>query len=465
MNLLLLKSPKELSPFTYLSLNEWYIHFNITANLLDLDNENQIVAGLAKSWTVEDEGRKYKFKLDTSRRWSDGSPITAHQILGSLTHEAKHKNAKFLPKILRPGPIDKAIYLEGPDILVFRLHTASDKFLYHLARPEFGILDADSFRQTDFFSKTTRTSGNYKIEELTDTTAVLVPNPFNPSVSANNPQRVVFSVVSDHAKQKQLISEGKVDFFEVQSDEMLRVGTQSGHYQVIEGGLDNLATLQARKVTPAQLHALQVLNHFLNRETFAKGSKRVAGRMVAISEVPVSEHSPRLTIEEAKLQLGKPVEMTLTLSDEATADQAADAKLIKSEAEKIGIHITIHSSPAGFRKQWEQEEYGLTMTRMGVYAYDEVELLNGYFCEGFRPYLSLSRLVCKEINEAARPGTAMAKRKSLLRQAYENLNKSGYILSLYHFPRRFLIHNKWDLRNYNNLLPFPIFNHFYVRKG
>jgi len=462
MNLTLLKSPRLLSPFSYLSLNEWYVHFNITAKLVDLDSDNQIISELASSWSTSQGGKKYRFKLNVRRRWSNGTPITPEQIVRSLTQEAKHKSAKFLPKILKPGPIEEAIYLEGPDTLVFELHSPHDKFLYHLARPEFGILDADSFPAQEYFTLKSKTSGNYKIEEITDNTIVLVPNPYSESIQSRNPQRITFSVENEHSRILDLVRQGTLDFLEAQSDDVLSIAESSGFYTVLEGGFDNLATVQARRINGNQLNAMKVLNDFLDRRLFAVRPKRVAERMVAFSEFPIVEHRTPISIAEAKGRLGSQVvKLQMVLSDEVTSDQISDAELVRSEAAKIGIEISISRSQGQFRSRWEKEDYPLTMTRMGVYAYDDVELLNGYFCQGFSPYASLKGIVCDQINRAVAPGSTPELRKEQLRSAFDRLNRSGRIIALYHFPRRFLIHQRWEVKNYNNLLPFPIFTKFY----
>ena len=100
MHLALLKSPLELSPFTYLSLNEWYAHINITASLVELNAENQIVSGIAKTFSLSNDGKTCKLVLDTDYFWSDGTPITPREVVLSLTQEVRHKNSKYLSKIL-----------------------------------------------------------------------------------------------------------------------------------------------------------------------------------------------------------------------------------------------------------------------------------------------------------------------------------------------------------------------------
>ena len=140
LRLALLRSPKDLNPFSYMSLPEWYVHSNITATLVELDHQNQIVAGIATRWAVEDDGKTYLFTLAADRKWSDGSLVTAQDVLISMLAAAKNKNQHFMKKVLKRGPLEECIFLTG-NVLVFKLEAEAPAFLYYLAQPELGIID------------------------------------------------------------------------------------------------------------------------------------------------------------------------------------------------------------------------------------------------------------------------------------------------------------------------------------
>lgn len=348
MRLALVRTPKQLDPFTYLSLPEWYVHFNITATLVRLDHENQIVSGLAKKWSVSNDGRTYKFVLDTDRKWSDGTPLTARQILDSLIHGAQHKNATLLQKLLKKGPISEAVRLEDATTLVLNLEGPVHNFLYHLARPEFGVVDVRALAKTKVYTERTKTSGNYKIRSISDEKLVLVPNPRS-SVEKANPQTVEFIVVKDYKEALKRIESGGLDFYEAQSDDAIETALKSARYQIVDGGLDNLATLQARNLSRDELHAVQVLGDFLDKSLFSESPKKIASRLVAYSIVPAVKET-RISAEDAKQRLNhKTIRMTLSLGEEATKDQLHDAQLIQREAAKIGIQIQLEKNVKDFR--------------------------------------------------------------------------------------------------------------------
>ncbi|MBZ0302285.1 MAG: peptide ABC transporter substrate-binding protein, partial [Anaerolineae bacterium] len=54
--------------------------------LVRLDGQLRVVSDLAESWTVSDDGKTYTFTLRDGAAFSDGSPVTADDVIWSLTH-------------------------------------------------------------------------------------------------------------------------------------------------------------------------------------------------------------------------------------------------------------------------------------------------------------------------------------------------------------------------------------------
>lgn len=55
------------------------------ANLLNYDERNQLAGGLANSWSSDDSGRIYTLTLRPDIRWHDGIPITAQDVMFTLS--------------------------------------------------------------------------------------------------------------------------------------------------------------------------------------------------------------------------------------------------------------------------------------------------------------------------------------------------------------------------------------------
>lgn len=44
----------------------------------------EVKPGLAASWTVSDDRKRYEFKLDPAAKFQDGSPVTAEAVVYSF---------------------------------------------------------------------------------------------------------------------------------------------------------------------------------------------------------------------------------------------------------------------------------------------------------------------------------------------------------------------------------------------
>jgi len=73
--------------------------------LTDLDPETyEPVPELAKDWTVSDDGRAYRFNLRSDVLWTDGEPVTAHDIVWAIRRNVSPETESphaFMLKILK----------------------------------------------------------------------------------------------------------------------------------------------------------------------------------------------------------------------------------------------------------------------------------------------------------------------------------------------------------------------------
>lgn len=48
--------------------------------MVRLDDKGEPEAAIAKSWTMSDDGTTYTFHLRPNLKWSNGEPLTAHDL-------------------------------------------------------------------------------------------------------------------------------------------------------------------------------------------------------------------------------------------------------------------------------------------------------------------------------------------------------------------------------------------------
>jgi oligopeptide transport system substrate-binding protein len=75
--------PESLDPHKTSTVYEAHILRDLFSGLMVQDAKANVIPGAAESYTVSDDGKTYTFKLRADGKWSDGSPVTAHDFVFS----------------------------------------------------------------------------------------------------------------------------------------------------------------------------------------------------------------------------------------------------------------------------------------------------------------------------------------------------------------------------------------------
>src|SRR6478609_9552975 len=76
--------PETLDPQKTSTVVESDILLDLFEGLVTYDAKANIVPGVAESWTVNDDGTAYTFKLRPNAKWSNGDPVTAGDFVFSF---------------------------------------------------------------------------------------------------------------------------------------------------------------------------------------------------------------------------------------------------------------------------------------------------------------------------------------------------------------------------------------------
>ncbi len=104
--------------------------------LVRFDSAGEIEPALAQSWIVSDDGLRYTFRLRRTS-WSDGSRVTANQVVARLKAAASRASRNPLKPIL--GAITDVVAMTD-EVLEISLAGPRANFLQLLAQPEMAIL-------------------------------------------------------------------------------------------------------------------------------------------------------------------------------------------------------------------------------------------------------------------------------------------------------------------------------------
>lgn len=116
--------------------------------LVELDAELNVLPALARRWRIDDHGRRYRFELRPGLRWSDGAPLTAHDVVFAWRRNLAPATGAAMADLLdvvagaaeyRTGAVANPEHVRVKAIddlhLEFELHTPLAHALYLLADP------------------------------------------------------------------------------------------------------------------------------------------------------------------------------------------------------------------------------------------------------------------------------------------------------------------------------------------
>ncbi|MDA0911929.1 MAG: peptide ABC transporter substrate-binding protein, partial [Proteobacteria bacterium] len=115
--------------------------------LVNLNQSNQVVPGVAQSWDISSDGLVYTFHLRKDAKWSNGEPVTAEDFVYAFRRnadpaQASPQNVFFLPiknaqKVIagQLPTTDLAVKALSKDISQITLEAPSPTFLQSLAVP------------------------------------------------------------------------------------------------------------------------------------------------------------------------------------------------------------------------------------------------------------------------------------------------------------------------------------------
>ncbi|MFC3609172.1 ABC transporter substrate-binding protein [Stutzerimonas tarimensis] len=135
-----------------------YTRLQIAETLLDVDNDGQLIPGLAEHWRISPDGLTWQFDLRHGVRFHDGTPLTAEAAAHALGIAADK------PGVLQSAPIAEVL-ARDPRTLTVRLSRAYNPLGAVLAHYTTAILAPSSYR-ADGNVAWMHGTGPYRLEEF-----------------------------------------------------------------------------------------------------------------------------------------------------------------------------------------------------------------------------------------------------------------------------------------------------------
>jgi oligopeptide transport system substrate-binding protein len=96
------EDPETLDPARAEGVHSFSVLTDLYEGLLALDADGNVVAGVAESWEVSDDGLRYTFHVRDDAKWSNGSAVTAGDFVNGMRRTLQPDTASAYSFLLYP---------------------------------------------------------------------------------------------------------------------------------------------------------------------------------------------------------------------------------------------------------------------------------------------------------------------------------------------------------------------------
>ncbi|GAA1005133.1 ABC transporter substrate-binding protein [Acrocarpospora pleiomorpha] len=347
------------------------------------------VPNLAESYEVSDDATAYTFRLREDAVFSDGSPVTAADVVFSYN---RLKNVKASPAFLMDG---LTVTAQDDHTVVIKAERAVPELPSLLTAPNFGVVNADQVKAqgaTDaegadksdtaerYLNTASAGSGPYVLEGYSNTSQIALTA--NPKYWGTKPawQRVVIRNVT--APQQQLLNvEGGESQIALDLSGRQAQGVDRSAFTVTSDQAPEvlyLAASRAKTSATADPEVLAAIRAGIDYQGLLQvagpGTVQAAGLVPqtfvgALAPTEAPKYDPELAKELVARSGVTAPKITLDYASDyhrlAGLDYATIAQRIQSDLKKIGIEVTLNPAPTATSLQ----RYVDGQTELALWSY------------------------------------------------------------------------------------------------
>lgn len=352
--------PHEAFEFSGVDLNN-----NLYDTMVELDplRPGELVPGLADSWSVDDDGVTYRFKIKSGVTFSSGNALTADDAAGSLRRVVKlNKTPAFILTQFgfTPENVDQMIYAEGDMVILKTDKAYAPTFVYNcLTAGVANIVDM----KTVMANEANGDMGNEWLKSNSAGTGAFVLKSYKPNEGYILEARtghwrgdavlknIFMRHIPEPATQRLLLEKGDIDVARglTPTDVDGLTGSADVRIQDDVGGQVYYLAMNQKKPELANPKVLEAMRWAVDyqgmTDTILKGQWGVhqaflpEGFLGALTESPYS-----LDVEKAKALLAEsgvtlPLEVSLTVRNDQ--ERMDIAQSIQNTFGQAGINITL----------------------------------------------------------------------------------------------------------------------------
>ncbi|OYX45210.1 MAG: ABC transporter substrate-binding protein [Rhodobacterales bacterium 32-67-9] len=324
----------------------------------------KIYGKIAESWEVAADGMSISFKIKPGRSFASGNPITAEDVVFSLTRAVKlDKSPAFILTQfgLNPENVDQMVVQEGADTVVFKMDKpyAPTLVLYCLTATVGFVVDKKLVMEHeangDFGYEWLKTnyagSGPFAIREWRANEAVVMERNANYSGDAPAMARVIYRHIPEGATQRLLLEQGDIDIARSLTAEELDAVRANPDLKIQEGPKGSIYYLGLNQKNeylskPAVRQAMKYLvDYQAIADTIMKGKVSVHqaflpnGFLGALNDNPFALDVARA--KELLAEAGVPDGFSVTMDTRNTPEITGIAQAIQQTMAEAGITMEL----------------------------------------------------------------------------------------------------------------------------
>lgn len=336
----------------------------------DPKDVSKVFGKVAESWTISEDGKTISFKIREGRTFASGNPITADDVVYSLTRAVKlDKSPAFILTQfgLSADKIAEQVVKTGDYSFDFKMDQAYSPslVLYCLTATVAAVVDKklveEHAKDGDFGYEWLKTnyagSGPFSIREWRANEVVIMERNANYSGEAPKLARAVFRHVPEAATQRLLLEQGDVDIARNLGPEDISAVKQNPDLKTQEGVKGSLYYLGLNQKNeylskPEVREALKYLvDYDAIADTILKGQAKVhqaflpEGFLGADNETPFKLDVPKA--KELLAKAGLPDGFKITMDVRSSGQFPAIAEAIQTTFAQAGVTMDLIPGDGG----------------------------------------------------------------------------------------------------------------------
>ncbi|HEX6929387.1 MAG TPA: peptide ABC transporter substrate-binding protein, partial [Gammaproteobacteria bacterium] len=218
--------PASLDPHRSEGVPARTIQRDLFEGLVAEDPAGKLVPGVARDWTLSDDGLRWTFRLQPEARWSNGDPVTAADFVFSLRRAVTPETGGIVSETLLPiknaaailagraSPETLGVSATSPRTLVIALETPTPYFLAMLTHPStFPVHPPSVLAAGEQWARpgTLVSNGAYRLKEwVMNSVIVLEKNPYYRDAQNVAVERIEYLPIEDQRAELARFEAGDV---------------------------------------------------------------------------------------------------------------------------------------------------------------------------------------------------------------------------------------------------------------